>query len=202
GHKAYFFGTCNVAYRKAAMESIGAKFWDLPTGEDMDLSFQHRSKGWKFYFAPDAKVDHMHRADLKALRRVWVTYGQAHAMLLNKHLKKSRLEIIFQFLDKNPSISFPFPVKGFIYLGNFHLTHIFGFIFILSLILGLGLASLIALILTAYFGYQYIKWNIGMEPKNKLLTWCKIKYLTNLSFMIGGLKGFKKHKILCVEPSF
>ncbi|MBU1913288.1 MAG: hypothetical protein KKB22_07140, partial [Candidatus Omnitrophica bacterium] len=162
----------------------------------------HRSKGWKFYFAPDAKVDHMHRADLKALRRVWVTYGQAHANLLNKHLKKSRLEIIFQFLNKNPSISLPFPIKGFIYLGNFHLMHIFGFIFILSLILGLGLASLIAFILTAYFAYQYVKWNIGMEPKKEFFTWYKMKYLTNLSFIQGGLKDFKKYKIICIEPSF
>src|SRR3989338_2052588 len=202
GHKAYFFGTCNVAYRKAAMESIGAKFWDLPTGEDMDLSFQHRSKGWKFYFAPDAKVDHMHRADLKALRKVWVTYGQEIGNLLNKHLKKSRLEIIFQFLNKNPSINFPFPIKGFIYLGNFHLLHIFGFLFILSIIFGWGILGIMSFILILYFGYQYVKWNIGMEPKNKFLTWCKMKYLTNLSFVQGGLKDFKKHKILCIEPSF
>jgi len=203
GHKAYFFGTCNVAYRKAAMDSIGAKFWDLPTGEDMDLSFQHRSKGWKFYFAPDAKVDHMHKADLKVLRKVWVTYGQAHAGLLNKYLKNSRLEIIFQFLKKSPSISLPFPVKGFIYLGNFHLIHIFGLIFILSLIMGgFGIINLIAMALTFYFAYQYVKWNIGMEPKNKFLVWCKMKYLTNLSFIQGGLKDFKKYKIICVEPSF
>jgi len=203
GHKAYFFGTCNVAYRKAAMDSIGAKFWELPTGEDMDLSFQHRSKGWKFYFAPDAKVDHMHRADLKALRRVWVTYGQAHASLLNKHVKKNRMEIVFQFLKNNPSISLPFPIKGFIYLGNFHLLHIFGILFIATLVFGgFGFVNLVFLALTAYFAYQYIKWNIGMEPKKELLTWCKMKYLTNLSFIQGGLKDFKKYKILCIEPSF
>jgi hypothetical protein len=187
------------------MDKIGARFWDLPTGEDMDLSFQHRSKGWKFYFAPDAKVDHMHRADLKALRRVWVTYGQAHASLLNKHLKRNRLEIIFQVLNKNPSISFPFPIKGFIYLGNFHLLHIFGILFIISLICreqACLFPTIIFMLLTGYFAYQYVKWNIGMEPKNKFLTWCKMKYLTNLSFIQGGLKDFKKYKILCIEPSF
>ncbi|MCX5714905.1 MAG: glycosyltransferase, partial [Candidatus Omnitrophica bacterium] len=61
GHKAYFFGTCNVAYRRSAMLQIGAKFWERPTGEDMDLSYQHRSRGWIFYLAPLAKVDYMHR---------------------------------------------------------------------------------------------------------------------------------------------
>ncbi|MFH1678638.1 MAG: glycosyltransferase, partial [Candidatus Omnitrophota bacterium] len=73
GHKAYFFGTCNVAYRASAIKELGAKFWDKPTGEDMDFSFQHRKNGWKFYFAPKAEVDHMHRADLASLRKVWVT---------------------------------------------------------------------------------------------------------------------------------
>ena len=46
GHHAYFFGTCNVAYRKKALDEVGARFWDNPTGEDMDFSFQHQKKGW------------------------------------------------------------------------------------------------------------------------------------------------------------
>jgi glycosyltransferase involved in cell wall biosynthesis len=209
GHKAYFFGTCNVAYRRAAMQVIKARFWDRPTGEDMDLSYQHRSNGWKFYFAPKAKVDHMHRADLKSLRKVWVTYGQAHLPLIDKYVKKKGLEIIFQFLKNNPSFLLPFPIRGFVYLGNFHLLHIFTLLFLLgvgfSLIwqgIGFRVFTLIAFLLMLYFGYQYVKWNFGMEPKSKFLVWCKMKYLTNLSFIQGGLKDFAKYKILCIEPSF
>jgi cellulose synthase/poly-beta-1,6-N-acetylglucosamine synthase-like glycosyltransferase len=202
GHKAYFFGTCNVAYRRSAMQEIGAKFWERPTGEDMDLSYQHRSKGWKFYFAPRAKVDHMHRADLKSLRKVWITYGQAHLPLIDKYVKKKGLEIIFQFLKGNPSFWLPFPLRGFVYLGNFHLMHIFAFLFIAALFLRIKLFALAAFLLTLYFAYQYVKWNFSMEPKNKFFVWCKMKYLTNLSFIQGGLKDFWKYKILCIEPSF
>ncbi len=209
GHKGYFFGTCNVAYRKSAMQQIGARFWDRPTGEDMDLSYQHRSKGWKFYFAPKAKIDHMHQADLKSLRKVWVTYGQAHMPLIDKYVKKNGLEIILQFLQGNPSFTLPFPMKGFVYIGNFHLMHIFGLLSLISAILAFILTALwikifalVSLFLTVYFAYQFVKWNFGMEPKNKFCTWCLMKYLTNLSFLQGGLKGFWKYKILCVEPSF
>ena len=209
GHKAYFFGTCNVAYRRSAMKEIGAKFWERPTGEDMDLSYQHRSKGWKFYFAPKAKVDHMHRADLKALRRVWVTYGQAHLPLIDKYVKKNKLQIILQFLPGAPSFTIPFPVRGFVYIGNFHMMHIFGFLFLIGAISNLFLGSfgiriftLVSCLLLVYFGYQYVKWNFAMEPRSKFLTWCKMKYLTNLSFIQGGLKDLKKYKILCIEPSF
>ncbi|MEW6075583.1 MAG: glycosyltransferase [Candidatus Omnitrophota bacterium] len=209
GHKGYFFGTCNVAYRRSAMQEIGARFWDRPTGEDMDLSYQHRSKGWKFYFAPKAKVDHMHRADLTSLRKVWVTYGQAHMPLLDKYIQKRGIEVILQFLKGAPSFILPFPLRGFVYIGNFHLMHIFGILTLLGLVAsflvpgpGIQIATLIAFTLTLYFIYQYVKWNFDMEPKNKFFSWCKMKYLTNLSFIQGGLKDFAKYKILCVEPSF
>jgi len=209
GHKAYFFGTCNVAYRRSALKEIGAKFWERPTGEDMDLSYQHRSRSWKFYFAPKAKVDHMHRADLKSLREVWVTYGQAHLPLIDKYVRQKRLEIILQFLKGNLSFVLPFPLRGFVYLGNFHLLHIFALFFIVGVILslifagaGLKIFTLISFLLMFYFAFQYVKWNFDMEPRDKFWVWCKYKYLTNLSFIQGGLKDFKQYKILCIEPSF
>lgn len=210
GHKAYFFGTCNVAYRRSAMRDISARFWERPTGEDMDLSYQHRSKGWKFYFAPLAKVDHMHRADLKSLRKVWVTYGQAHLPLIDKYVKRKKLEIILQFLKGNPALVLPFPLRGFIYLGNFHLAHLCALFTLMGLVFsflgfggsGLRIFTLISSIGMVYFAYHYVRWNFDMEPKAKFLTWCKMKYLTNLSFIQGGLKDFKKYKILCIEPSF
>ncbi|MCM8789477.1 MAG: glycosyltransferase [Candidatus Omnitrophica bacterium] len=209
GHKGYFFGTCNVAYRKAVLDKLGLKFWERPTGEDMNLSYECRMRGYKFYFAPKAKVDHMHRADLKALRKVWVTYGQAHLPLIDKYVKKKGIEIIFQFLKGNPSFLVPFPLRGFIYVGDFHLMHKFAFLSIIGIILSLVFAGIVfilftlaSILLTLYFAYQYVKWNFDMEPKSKFWVWCKMKYLTNLSFIQGGLKDFRKFKVLCIEPSF
>ena len=103
GHRAYFFVTANVAYRKEAVEDAQRKFWKLPTGEDMDFGLRVRKKGkWKFYFLPDASVKHMHRANLKALLKVWKSYSQAHAPLLRKHAR-NYFEIIFQFVGKYPN---------------------------------------------------------------------------------------------------
>ena len=202
GHKAFFFGTCNVAYRASVIKELGVQFWDKPTGEDMDFSFQHRKKGWRFYFAPKARVDHMHRADLKSLRRVWVTYGQAHSQLINKYVRRKGLEIVLQFFKSKPSFMLPCPIKGFVYLGNFHMMHLGGLLFILGLILSWGILSWLFCILCLHFLYQYVKWNFSMEPRSKFLTWSKMKYLTNLSFIQGGLKGCMKYKVLCIEPSF
>jgi len=209
GHRAYFFVTANVAYRKKAIDETNARFWTNPTGEDMDFCFQIQRGGWKLYFAPNAKVDHMHRANLQQLLKVWVTYGAAHPPLLSKHAK-NKMEIILQLQKSWPKISFPFPVKGFIYLGNFHLFQIFG---LLSLVFALTtyfnpasiplkISLTTSAILFIYFTYQFIKWCIPMEPRKNFLVWCKIKYLTNLYFIKGGLKNSIKHRTFCIEPSF
>jgi len=209
GHRAYFFVTANVAYRKKAIDQANARFWTKPTGEDIDFCYQVQRAGWKLYFAPKAKVDHMHRANLQQLLKVWVTYGAAHPPLLDKYAK-NRMEIILQLQKARPKISFPFPIKGFIYLGNFHLFQIFA---LASLILAIfaiknpdsiPLASTlgIGIVLFAYFAYQFIKWCIPMEPRKNFWHWCRMKYLTNLYFIKGGLKNSLKYKTFCIEPSF
>ena len=114
GHRAYFFVTANVAYRKEAVEDAGREFWSRPTGEDIDFGIRVREKGWKFYFLPQASVKHMHRADLKALLKVWRSYGDAHGPLIRQHARKS-FEIVLQFIGlwpNNPVGYFPFPVKA------------------------------------------------------------------------------------------
>lgn len=209
GHKAYFFVTANVAYRKKAIQSAKAKFWEHKTGEDIDFCIQIQNAGWKLYFAPKAKVDHMHRATQEALLKVWVTYGIAHPPLLAKH-STNHMEFVFQFLKSAPIITLPFPIRGFIYFGNFQMMHIFWLLSLILLVItvfnaasvSIWLSFIISLALAGYFSYQYVKWCRFMEPKEYFWTWCKMKYLTNLMFSIGALKGSRKYKTFCIEPSF
>lgn len=201
GHRAYFFVTANVAYRKEMVDRSNLRFWEEPTGEDIEFGLKAQKQGWKLYFAPQARVDHMHRADPKALRKVWVSYGKAHASLINKHAA-SYLEIVFQFLKRKPRLKIPSRcIKGFIYIGNFQLMHIFAILTILGLVFNAKL-FLLSLILTLLFTYRYFRYCFLMQPKKRLLTWLKMKYLTNLSFTQGGLKGLKKYRVFCIEPSF
>lgn len=210
GHRAYFFGTCNVAYRKEALDVAGAYFWERPTGEDMELSLRTRKHGYKFYFAPDADVKHMHRANLKQLLNVWASYGRAHPVLIEKYIRKHRLDIILQFLKSKPVLSFPFPIRGFIYLGNLQLGIL---CLILSLVSGLaiilgnssaGLLVSLGIFVMGFvlFSFNYFKACFDMQPRRLFLSWCAMKFLTNIYFIRGGLEGIFKHKILCIEPSF
>ncbi len=212
GHRAYFFVTANVAYRRKAIRSADAKFWQYPTGEDMDMCLQVESKGWRLYFAPDAYVHHMHRSDIEALRKVWFSYAFIHPVLIAKYAR-NRFELVLQFMGqypKNPVISFPSPVKGFLYLGHFQLMHIFVFFVFagaIGLIMypensGIALFALTSFILGVYSAVRFFYWSWFMKPRKHFFTWCKMRYLTNLSFLAGGLEGSQKHKAFCIEPSF
>lgn len=212
GHRAYFFVTANVAYRKEAIDDNGRKFWDLPTGEDMDFGIRARKKGWKFYFLPSASVEHMHRADLPALLRVWKSYGAAHPVLLRAHASNS-MEIIFQCIGQypvHPILRIPFFVKGFIYIGNFHLMHIFGILFWIFFIMQwahpcsfwMKFFAWTTLAAASFFKFRFFRTAFNMEPYNQWLAFAKMKYLTNLYFIMGGLKGSFKNGTFCIEPSF
>ena len=212
GHRAYFFVTANVAYRKEAVEDNKRKFWDLPTGEDMDFGIRARKKGWKFYFLPQVSVDHMHRGDLASLLKVWRAYGVAHPILVKNHAK-NYLEIICQFFGRwpnHPILRIPSLVKGFAYIGNFHFMHLGLALFLLFFGLhwgfpyarGIHLAMWIFLALFSFFSFRFFRPVFNIQPYNKWLAFAQMKYLTNLYFIWGGLKGSVKNKTFCLEPSF
>ncbi|MCM8787488.1 MAG: glycosyltransferase [Candidatus Omnitrophica bacterium] len=212
GHRAYFFVTANVAYRKKTVDEIGRSFWNLPTGEDIDFGIRARKRGWKFYFLPSASVKHMHRADLRNLLRVWKSYGAAHPPLIRAHAK-NYLEFVFQFIGKypnNPILRMPFFIRGFIYIGNFHLMHLFGLIFLICFTCSwispinfwFRLFSWTSFILFLIYAFKFFRSAFNIEPYYKWKEFAKMKYLTNLYFVLGGLSGSFKYKTFCIEPSF
>lgn len=212
GHRAYFFVTANVAYRKRTIDENQRKFWDLPTGEDIDFGIRARKSGWKFYFVPSATVEHMHRADLPALLKVWKSYGVAHPVL-TRHHARAYMEIILQFMGQYPNhtiVRFPSLIKGFIYIGNFHLMHLFGALFVTMFVLhwvfplslAFNILAWLTLPLSLFFAFRFFRTAFNIAPYNKWGAYAKMKYLTNLYFILGGLQGSVKNGTFCIEPSF
>lgn len=200
GHRAFYFATANAAYRKSIMDKLGLKFWHEPTGEDIELSLRVRKAGYKLYFAPQASVEHMHRASLEALKKVWVGYGKGHPVLVHTHAKKG-IEIVLQNFRRHPRIKISCPCKALIYFGNFHWMNICLLGSIISLFLN-GWLALLFFLLTVRFAYKFFAGCFNIKPKKHWFTWCRIKYLTNWCFMKGSLLNFWKYKVLYIEPSF
>jgi len=203
-----FFATANVAFSRKAVEKIGGKFWDHPTGEDVEFSLQLQKAGYKLYYAPNAIVKHMHRVDMNSFNKQWFGYGKGHSYLVEKHSAKI-FEIVFQFIPGSPRIKLPFPIKGLVYLGNFHMTVISFILFLLSAICAIVTPDradlywvLGTFLLTLFFKIRYFKGCLGLTPKKYFFKWCYIRWVTNYWFIKGGLEGTKKTGILYIEPSW
>ena len=76
---------CNAAFRKAALEAVGGfdpRF--TMAGDDVDLCWRLRERGWTLGFSPAAMVWHRRRDSLRAYWRQQRAYGAAEAQLERK----------------------------------------------------------------------------------------------------------------------
>jgi GT2 family glycosyltransferase len=80
---------CNMAFRKADLEEIGGfdpQFWIA--GDDVDVCWSLRQRGYSLGFDPAAVVWHHRRNSLRAYWKQQVNYGKAEGMLEKKWPEK------------------------------------------------------------------------------------------------------------------
>ncbi len=76
---------CNMAFRRACLEEIGGfdpQF--LVAGDDVDVCWRLRQKGWTLGFSPAAMVWHHRRDSIRAYCKQQKGYGESEALLERK----------------------------------------------------------------------------------------------------------------------
>jgi GT2 family glycosyltransferase len=73
-----FLVTANTGFRRAALESINGFNERIPIagGEDYELAYRFRKKGYKMALVPDAVVRHAHHDTFKGLVKMFVRHGK------------------------------------------------------------------------------------------------------------------------------
>ncbi|MCX5686530.1 MAG: hypothetical protein NTW09_03620, partial [Candidatus Omnitrophica bacterium] len=201
-----FFATANAAVSKEAADAVGREFWHEITSEYVDFSLRILKKGFRLYYKPSAIVDHMHRVTLQAYCKQLYGYGFGHPLAVLKHAKKA-IEIQFQYTPNYITFVIPFPVRGIIYIGDYHFMHLFCLAFVVNLLQTLLTRNLtvwlwIWLALAAFFKYRYFRPMFGLSPRSKFLKWCWIRYVSNWALMKGGFKGGKTFGVIYLESSW
>lgn len=80
---------CNMAFLRSALEVVGG--FDVQfrvAGDDVDMCWRLRERGWKLGFSPSAQVWHHRRNSLRTYWRQQTGYGKAEALLEKKWPKK------------------------------------------------------------------------------------------------------------------
>lgn len=201
-----FFATANAAVSKVAADKIGREFWHEITNEDVDFSIRIIKNGFKLYYAPLAVVEHMHRVTLQAYCHQLYGYGFGHPLPIKAHARNI-FEVCLQYFGYI-YIPIPSPVKGMLYIGDFHLMHIFGLLFVSRLINSIFspiLFNKTLLVLGVIFfvsGLSYFWPMLSLKPRSKFFRWAKIRYVSNWALMRGGFKGMKTWGVFYLESSW
>ena len=76
---------CNSAFRREALEAVGGFDPEFRVaGDDVDICWQLRERGWRLGFSPAAMVWHRRRGSIRAYWRQQRGYGRAEAQLERK----------------------------------------------------------------------------------------------------------------------
>jgi glycosyltransferase involved in cell wall biosynthesis len=77
--------TCNVVYRRDVFTVVGTFLPGLWPGEDVELDYRIRRKGYRLRYTPRAVVYHYRTSSLSGFGRMMWRYGQAQAKLVKKY---------------------------------------------------------------------------------------------------------------------
>ena len=89
--------TANLAVRRAALLKAGLFRPYLTTGGDADLCWRVLQSGsWQIRFAPEAIVQHRHRATVAELKSQWRRYGRSNRFLHELHGVDLMRELTFR----------------------------------------------------------------------------------------------------------
>ena len=80
---------CNMAFRRECLEAIGGfdPFYQV-AGDDVDVCWRLRERGWTLGYCPTAMVWHHRRKSIRAYWKQQIGYGKAEALLESKWPEK------------------------------------------------------------------------------------------------------------------
>jgi hypothetical protein len=193
---ASFFSTSNVAFRKAALEEIGAFDETLIAGEDIDICLRGAQSRWELYFTPAARVEHWARDDVRKLFRQWWGYGYYHARLFAKHTSRA-VELLV--LNPNPRAHTRFavlyfraasPVRAIVFVSSFAVMHVAALGAAVSAAAGSLPAAAACGAVAAGAAAVYFKDDLpGPGGLVTRLKHAALRYVVNLALVGGGFAG-------------
>lgn len=161
---------CNTIYKRDIIKSV--KYDDtIHIGEDAELNFRIRDKGYKFIYAPSAIVWHHRVSSLDRFVRKMFAYGEGMAKIIKKHRSSVRW---YAFLPAIAVCLFIAYVISKIFINNYFLDVAF-----LALIFLYSLGLLFSTV-QVYKKFKSLKsvWTLCLLP------------LQHVAYGFGVIKGF------------
>jgi len=85
GTDTFYLPSCNLLVRRTAFRNAGGFKDEMHVGEDVDLTWRLRDKGWTISYLPSGNVLHEHRSSIRSFMSRRFDYGTSEGMLQILH---------------------------------------------------------------------------------------------------------------------
>ncbi len=85
GDDTFYLPSCNLLVRRQAFLHAGGFNDEMHVGEDVDLTWRLRDKGWTIRYLPKGDIDHEHRSTIRSFMSRRFDYGTSEGMLQRLH---------------------------------------------------------------------------------------------------------------------
>lgn len=94
GNDTFYLPSCNLLVRRAAFRGVGGFEDGMHVGEDVDLTWRLRDKGWTIAYLPAGRVFHEHRSTLRSFMSRRFDYGTSEGQLQRLHPQRRKRMVI------------------------------------------------------------------------------------------------------------
>ncbi|MBK5276043.1 MAG: mycofactocin biosynthesis glycosyltransferase MftF [Desulfuromonadales bacterium] len=94
GNDTFYLPSCNLLVRRNVFRSAGGFKDEMHVGEDVDLTWRLRDKGWTISYLPSGNVLHEHRSSIRSFMSRRFDYGTSEGMLQLLHPRRRKQMVI------------------------------------------------------------------------------------------------------------
>ncbi|MGD0586626.1 MAG: mycofactocin biosynthesis glycosyltransferase MftF, partial [Oryzomonas sp.] len=90
GNDTFYLPSCNLLVRRSAFRDASGFKDNMHVGEDVDLTWRLRDKGWTISYLPAGNVLHEHRSSIRSFMSRRFDYGTSEGMLQLLHPQRRK----------------------------------------------------------------------------------------------------------------
>lgn len=94
GTDTFYLPSCNLLVRLSAFRSVGGFDDSMHVGEDVDLTWRLRDRGWSICYLPLGNILHEHRSSIRSFMSRRFDYGTSEGMLQLLHPTRHKRMVI------------------------------------------------------------------------------------------------------------
>ena len=94
GNDTFYLPSCNLLVRRTVFQQAGGFNDSMHVGEDVDLTWRLRDKGWTISYLPAGNVLHKHRSSIRTFMSRRFDYGTSEGMLQILHPDRRKRMVV------------------------------------------------------------------------------------------------------------